>query len=311
MERAGAEGVPRPGGFDGSPQAAGGDVYPLVLIVGVASLRPRRHAAQADVGEPRPQDGRAPVEVRLPGHERQLVVGDLQHAALAQAPGDLRPGLLQVRPQGGPEVGVEGEQGPAGLRQGDGPAGGPADPLVGHGQGAEVEGPAPRQQRLRDLLLGEGHVRAGVAVEGEVPVPVRQLLHEGQGGPGRIVPDQAAGADARLPDHRLQHVPEHVPAHLAHEQAAAAQLLQHGENVAGGPAGVGLEQGVALPAEAVFRKVHQQLSQRDYVKCFFRHVSSLLVRNQVSTVYLTGGRRATCFWAAGPVFSYSSIRITP
>ena len=50
IETTGAEGVPRAGGLDGAAQFAGGDEHPLVLIIGVAAVRARRHVEQLDVG---------------------------------------------------------------------------------------------------------------------------------------------------------------------------------------------------------------------------------------------------------------------
>ena len=129
-----------------------------------------------------------------------------------------------------------------------------------------MEDAAVLQGILRHVRLREHHVRAGVAVEGEVPVPAGQGLDEGQGGAGVRVPDQAAGADARLPDHIDQHIAEHIRPHLAQEEAAAVQLLEHGQDVAGRAAGVGLEEGVPLGAQAVFREVHEQFAQGDDVK---------------------------------------------
>ena len=49
-------------------------------------------------------------EVRFPGHELQLVVGDLEDVALGEAPGDLRSGFVELPPERGPEVRVKGDE---------------------------------------------------------------------------------------------------------------------------------------------------------------------------------------------------------
>ena len=43
IQHTGAEGIPRSRGLNDAPQLAGGDKHPLVLVVGITPLRPRRH----------------------------------------------------------------------------------------------------------------------------------------------------------------------------------------------------------------------------------------------------------------------------
>src|SRR5699024_3310043 len=148
----------------------------------MAALCPGSDVQQPDVGVLALQKGRALVEILLAGHERQLVVGNLEDVTLGQAPADLGAGLLQAVPEGRAEVGVEGDQGAGLSSQGHRLAGGAAAGLPGQGQGAEVEDAAALQQTAVQVLDGQVGVCAGPAVKAEVPVAPRQGLDDGQGG---------------------------------------------------------------------------------------------------------------------------------
>ena len=55
-------------------------------------------------------------------------------------------------------------------------------------------------------------------------------------------------------------------AHLAHKGGAPAQPGQHRQDIAGGAAGVGLKEGVALAAGPAGGKVDEQFAQRGNIK---------------------------------------------
>ena len=91
----------------------------------------------------------------------------------------------------------------------------------------------------------------------------------GQGGVDVFVLQQEVHADAGSLRRYAELLAEHVLAHLTHKGGVLTQLLQHGQHIAGCAAGVGLQKGVALTADAVFRKVHQKLAQGDHIITLF------------------------------------------
>ncbi len=274
VQDAGAEGIPCAGGLDDPAQSTPGLEGVPAAIEGIAAGGPRRHVQQADVGILALQHGRALGEVLPAGHEQQLIVRNLEDIALAQAPGDLGPGLLQAGPEGFPQVGVKGDPCAGLFGQGHRLLGGGAAGFPGEGQGAEVEDPAVPQQSLVQVRRRQVGVGARLAVKAEIPVSSRQGLDNGQGGGNLGVKPEGPGVDARLLHHLGQLAAKAVPAHLAHEGAALVQLPQHGQHVAGRAAGVGLKEAVALFTEAVLGEIHQQFPQGHHVKSFPVHSAS-------------------------------------
>ena len=274
IQDAGAEGIPCPGGLNDTAQRTAGLKGMQAAIEGIASRGPCRHVQQADVGVLALQNRRALCEILLAGHERKLIVGNFQDVALAQTPGNLGPGLLQAVPERFPQVGVKRDESAGRTGQPDSCLGRSTAGLAGQGQGAEVEDPAVLQKCLVQIGHGEVGVGAGLAVKTEIPVASRQGLDNGQGGGNLRVKPEGPGVDARLLDHLGQLMAERILTHLPDEGTALIQLPQHGQHVAGGAAGIGLKEIVALLAEAVLGEIDQQFSQGCHVKCFLAHSAS-------------------------------------
>ena len=75
---------------------------------------------------------------------------------------------------------------------------------MGHGQGAEMENPGIGDGFLRQLALGQHHIRAGLAIEGKVPVTVGEGLDKSQRGGDFGVYNQMVRVDARFQNGMLQ-----------------------------------------------------------------------------------------------------------
>ena len=71
------------------------------------------------------------------------------------------------------------------------------------------------------------------------------------------IAEQMLHIDACLPGDQPELRSEAVVADLTDECCFPAQLLQHGQHVAGRAAGIGLKDGVPLGAEAVLREIDQ------------------------------------------------------
>lgn len=201
VQDAGTEGIPCTGGLDDAAQGASWLEGVEAAIEGITACRARCHVQKPDVGVLAMEQGRPLGKIFFAGHEQQLVVGDFQDIALAQPPGNLDPGFIQAVPEGLPEVGIEGNQGPCLFGDLNCLPGGGAAGLPGEGKGAKVEDPAVLQQRLVQVGCRQVGVGAGLAIEAEVPVAPRQGLDNGQGGVDLRVKPEGPGVDAGLLDH--------------------------------------------------------------------------------------------------------------
>ena len=286
-----AEGVARTGGLDHAAALAGGHKDALLAVVGVAPLSSGGDVEEADIREAAAQDGGAPVKIALAGHEQQLVVGDLEHVAAGEAPLDGGFRVVLCLPEREAEVRVKGDQRPGFLCQLHGLLGGGAAGLVRQRERAEVEDAAAGQQLLVQLLGPQHNVGARLAVKAEVAVAVGEGVHHGERGGDLPIPHQAAGIDPCLLHGSGEHVAEAVGADLADEGAALAEFAQHGQNIGGRAAGIGLKEQVALLAQPVLREVDQKLAQGDNVKCFILHGLDLLSVSDIVRRFRPGLRR--------------------
>ena len=76
---------------------------------------------------------------------------------------------------------------------------------------------------------------------------------------------QAGGIDAALLDGSLQHPAKQIFPHLPYKGGPAAQADQHGQNVAGSAAGVGLKEGIFPAVGAASGKIDKQFPQGDHI----------------------------------------------
>ncbi len=238
-----------------------GDEHVSVAVEAMTAVGSGRDVQQADIGELGFQKSRALFKIRFTGHEQHFVVRDLQNVALGQAPRDLPFRFVEIIPQRFPQVGIEGKDGPcfAGRMHGD--LRGRAAGLVGEAQSAEVEDAAVRKQFLVHLLRLQHDVRTGLAVEAERPIPPGQGMDIGQRGMHAFIPQKALSFDAALGDGICQQVPEGVLPHLADKGGLVAQVLEHGQHVAGRSAGIHLQEKIPLGAETGLGEIDQKLAQ--------------------------------------------------
>ena len=145
---------------------------------------------------------------------------------------------------------------------------------MGHGKGAEVEQPCALDELSIHLIRRKEHVRTGVSIEGKIPVPVLKGLYEGQRGSGILIHNQVGGVDSHLFQNGLQLQPEDVLPHLSDEGRGMAELIQHGQHVAGRAAGIRLKHGISLRAHSVVRKINQQFSKCYDIEFFHDYLYS-------------------------------------
>ena len=276
VQHAGAEGVTGAGGLDDPAELAGRLKDLISAVVGVAAVSARGHVQETDVRPALLQHRGSPVEVLFSGHEEDLIIRDFQDVALSEAPGDLLFRRVFTRPERRTPVRIEGDQRSrlAGqLQRTDCCA---AAGLVRQGQRSEVEDPAGFQQVLIQFICPQQQIRARFPIETEVPVSVGEGVDDGQGRRDLRVPFQAADVDAGVFHRVREEITKAVLSHLADERGLFPQLLQHGQHIRRGSAGIGFEQGISLPALSVPGEVDQQFSQRNNIKLLHSRFRPLL-----------------------------------
>ena len=262
VQHAGAEGVSRSGGLDDSAQLAGRFKDPIPAVVGVASVPARGHVQEADVRIPLLQRRSGPVKVLFAGHKQDFVVRDFQDVALTESPGDLLLRRFFVRPEGRAPVRIKGDHRPGLAGQLQRSDRGAAAGFIRQGQRAEVEDPAGLQQLFVQFIRPEQQVRPRLPIEAEVPVAVWEGVDNRQGRRNLRVAFQAAGVNTGLLHRFREKISKSVLPHLADESGLFSKLLQHGQDICRGSAGVCLKQRISLAALPVPGKVDQQFSQR-------------------------------------------------
>ena len=276
VQHAGAEGVSRSGGLNDPTQLAGRFKGLMPAVVGVASVPARGHVQEADVRITLLQHRGGPVKVLFTGHEQNLVIRNLQDVALAEAPGDLLLRRFFARPERRAPVRIKGDQCSRLAGQLQRPDRGASAGLIRQGQRAEVEDPAVFQQLLVQFIRSQQQVGPRLAIEAEVPIAVGEGIHDGQGRWNLRIPFQATDINSRLLHRFREKVSKPVLSHLADKRRLFPKLLQHGQDIRRGSAGVGLEQGISLAALSVPGKVDQQLSQRHNIIVLHRRFLPLL-----------------------------------
>lgn len=112
---------------------------------------------------------------------------------------------------------------------------------MGHGKGSEMEESGVPDQVLRQLVRPEHHVCAGIPVERKIPVTVLERVYECQRRMNLVVHHQVVCADAQLFQGRFQRHSELVLTDLADKRSLLPQIVQHGEDIAGGSARIGFK----------------------------------------------------------------------
>ena len=85
-------------------------------------------------------------------------------------------------------------------------------------------------------------------------------MHHGKGRMDLGIVQQRSGVDPGLLRDGAELMAVDVISHFADKSGLPAQLLQHGQYVAGSAAGVGLPEGIALLAEPGLGEVDQQFA---------------------------------------------------
>ena len=240
-----AEGVARSGGFDGVLLKEGRRLNTEIFVIRAAAVfshgdkHKRNIIFLTDHGSP---------FVIVCGSEEKFhfIVGNLQHVAFRHAVFDFFSGVVQRLPERRAEIGVESYDTSGLLRQFDGVAGCLADALMSGRECAEVENTGVFDKLLLHLVFGQHHVRAGITVEGKIPVAIRIGVDKGKGGVDVFIHDQIPCVDSHLFHSGLQLVAEHIFSHFADESRLLAKAFQHGKNITGSAAGVGLHERIAL-----------------------------------------------------------------
>lgn len=170
--------------------------------------------------------------------EFHLVVADLHHIGLVQAPQDLLFRFLLAAPQRLSEVGVAGDELPLRFGVGNRLLGGGADRLGGQAQGPEMEHLSLVNERLVHFLPGQLGVRAGLPGEGEGAVAGLIKGDEGEGGEHRGIHHDALGLDPGLFHRTQEQRAEGIGTHLAQKGGLFSIGVQCGQKIAGSAAGL-------------------------------------------------------------------------
>ena len=208
--------------------------------------------------------------------ELDLLVADLHHVGLPEAPEHLLLRLIEIVPQRLAQVRIVGDELAVCL-------------CIFHGAirrcprrlARERERPEVEHARLVDeqkiqLVKAKLRVRAGLARKGKFAVSVRVQRHKCQRREHVVRRHEPFRLDTRSPQRIGQEFSERIRADLAEHPHLPAEFGDRRKEIRRGPARMRGHCGIAVRVDRLRRKVDQKLTKRNYIIHSFSSVIVML-----------------------------------